>query len=105
MPGVLRHSVIFLDTLLCNLAAPCVWHTSSLCDVGWQVSFFRANLFLKVVKKLSGALEDGKPADKEALVQYIRSGCGSCANQWRAECRAAEVHNQTQSGHASWESL
>lgn len=51
---------------------------------GWQVSFFRANLFLKVIKKPSGALEDGRPADKEALVQYIRSGCGPCASQCRA---------------------
>jgi hypothetical protein len=39
---------------------------------GRQVSFYRANLFLKVVKKPGGSTKDGKPADKEALVQYVR---------------------------------
>lgn len=37
-----------------------------------QVSFYRANLFLKVAKKPSGSTKDGKPADKEALMQYVR---------------------------------
>lgn len=42
-----------------------------------QVSFYRANLFLKVVKRPTGTTEDGKPAEKEALVQYIR--CDACS--------------------------
>ncbi|KAK9835234.1 hypothetical protein WJX81_007757 [Elliptochloris bilobata] len=45
----------------------------------FKVSFYRANLFLKVAKKPSGTTEDGKPADKEALVQYIkRQGNHAC---------------------------
>ncbi len=36
-----------------------------------QVSFFRSNLVLKVVKKPAGKTADGKPAVLEALVNYI----------------------------------
>lgn len=43
-----------------------------------QVSFYRANLFLKVVKKPGGTTQDGKPADKQALVEYIRCGVLPC---------------------------
>ncbi len=37
-----------------------------------QVSFFRSNLMLRVVPKPTGKTPDGKPADLEALVNYIR---------------------------------
>ena len=39
-----------------------------------QVSFFRSNLMLRVVAKPKGQTADGKPADLEALVNYIRCG-------------------------------
>lgn len=38
-----------------------------------QVSFFRSNLVLRVVKKPTGRTPDGKPAVLDALVNYI--GC------------------------------
>lgn len=37
-----------------------------------QVSFFRSNLVLSVVKKPSGRTPDGKPAELDALVKYIK---------------------------------
>ncbi|CAL5219887.1 g1811 [Coccomyxa viridis] len=39
----------------------------------FNVSFFRSNLMLRVVAKPTGKTPDGKPADLEALVNYIRT--------------------------------
>ena len=46
----------------------CTEH-ASLCK---QVSFFRSNLVLSVVKKPTGRTPEGKPAELEALVNYIK---------------------------------
>ncbi len=48
--------------------------TGPTCVAGIQVSFFRSNLMLRVVAKPKGHTADGKPADLEALVNYIRCG-------------------------------
>ena len=48
--------------------------TGLTCVKSMQVSFFRGNLMLRVVAKPKGQTKDGKPADLEALVNYIRYG-------------------------------
>ncbi|KAK9901519.1 hypothetical protein WJX75_000114 [Coccomyxa subellipsoidea] len=44
----------------------------SRCPV-FTVSFFRSNLVLSVVRKPSGRTPDGKPAELDALVKYIKA--------------------------------
>ena len=68
-----------------------------------QVSFFRANLVLKVVKKPTGKTPDGKPAVLDALVNYItcaaaqcRAMCHSCGSCEAAGCM--HVHCDMRSG-------
>ena len=46
--------------------------TCSSCRYCVQVSFFRSNLVLSVVKKPTGRTPDGKPAELDALVKYIK---------------------------------
>ena len=48
--------------------------TGLTCVKNMQVSFFRSNLMLRVVAKPKWQTADGKPADLEALVKYIRYG-------------------------------
>lgn len=45
------------------------WHMQSVLEM--QVSFYRSNLFLKVVPKAKGQDEEGNDIQLEGMIEYI----------------------------------
>lgn len=70
LPQILNYKVCL--PLRCTLPGLKNQQYADLSFLNLQVSFFRSNLILTVVKKPKGRTPDGEPAELDALVKYIK---------------------------------